>query len=431
MTEAPSVPVPVPADRQPEARHSLALLAASRLTCRLAVECCYFVGVLGTAAYTLGADAFAISAMAFINALFGGLGMMVSGPLCDRIGPRRTVLGANVLLAVLFLGASFVPLTLGSLGMVTACWTFAMGFQTTGFVAYPPYLVADRGLARANSIMETAANVAVIIGSLLGGVVAVVSSPQWVFLVGAVATALSAVCVWFLREDPAIVASRKATGPADPADAGEKSRGLKGRLAYMAQGVTYTFGHPALRLLLAMGFMGFLVFGAFDSLESLFYRDVLRVSADWMGWLTAVCGVGSVIGSALIMVIPRRWRGLQGCALMTMVLGLGTMVYVGTASVAVAALGQLILSIGWGGLVPIQNMLVQEHAPVEAVGRVGSVMRIGFQAAGVVPLFFAPVLAAMFGPQAVLFSGACFCALVGVGFLTRTVRAYPWPGAGE
>ena len=54
------------------------------------------------------------------------------------------------------------------------------------------------------------------------------------------------------------------------------------------------------------GFLGFFAFGAFDSLESLFYRDVLVVDVVWMGVLSAVSGVGMAIGSYIFTKIPER-----------------------------------------------------------------------------------------------------------------------------
>ena len=45
----------------------------------------------------------------------------------------------------------------------------------------------------------------------------------------------------------------------------------------MAEGARLTFRDHDLRLIFISGFLGFFAFGAFDSLESLFYRDVLKI----------------------------------------------------------------------------------------------------------------------------------------------------------
>ena len=60
-------------------------------------------------------------------------------------------------------------------------------------------------------------------------------------------------------------------------------------------------------MLFLLYFLGFFAYGAFDSLESLFYRDVLLVSGEWMGWLSACAGVSATAKS-------RCWFGTNKAA---------------------------------------------------------------------------------------------------------------------
>ena len=62
----------------------------------------------------------------------------------------------------------------------------------------------------------------------------------------------------------------------------------------------------------------------------------------------------------------------------------------------------MVLGCAFGMVTPLQNTLVQMHAPIEVLGRVNSVMNAGFNGAGALPLFAAPALAAIFGVQDVL-----------------------------
>ena len=105
--------------------------------------------------------------------------------------------------------------------------------------------------------------------------------------------------------------------------------------------------------------MGFFSYGAFDSLESLFYRDVLCVGTEWMGWLSAIAGIGGTLGSYLIMRVPSGRIRLELLAAMLLVTGVGSVVYVGTAHVAVAAVGQLVCGIGFGAMGPVRVTLTQ------------------------------------------------------------------------
>ena len=98
----------------------------------------------------------------------------------------------------------------------------------------------------------------------------------------------------------------------------------------------------------------------------------------------------------------------------------------GTPYVACALAGQLLLGAAFGAITPLQNTLVQIHAPLKLLGRVNSVMNAGFNGAGVVPLLAAPVLAELFGVQGVLVGASCMVLLVPiacmVGMRTKISR---------
>ena len=71
----------------------------------------------------------------------------------------------------------------------------------------------------------------------------------------------------------------------------------------------------------------------------------------------------------------------------------------------------------FGMITPLQNTLVQMRAPKHLLGRVNSVMNAGFNGAGVIPLFAAPVLADMFSVQAVLLGASAFVLIVPIACL--------------
>ena len=105
---------------------------------------------------------------------------------------------------------------------------------------------------------------------------------------------------------------------------------------------------------------------------------------------------------------------------MLLVTGLGSMLYVGTGSIAWACVGQLVCGLGFGAMGPTRTTLTQARCDVSHVGRVTSVMRVGMNSAGVLPLFVAPFLADAFGVQAVLFGASTMVAVVAVAFVART-----------
>ena len=97
---------------------------------------------------------------------------------------------------------------------------------------------------------------------------------------------------------------------------------------------------------------------------------MLSVDIVWLGWLSAVVGLTSSVGAYLLTKLPSRRVNLSLLLGSLFVVGLGSMVYVGTNILWVAILGQAINGLAWGFLEPVQMILVQEDAPMAKLGRV-------------------------------------------------------------
>ena len=186
-------------------------------------------------------------------------------------------------------------------------------------------------------------------------------------------------------------------------------------------GFRSVFGSPALALLFWSCFFSFFGYGAFDPLESLYYRDVLRVDVEWMGWLSAAAGVGGVVGSMLLMRLPARRVNVRTLLAVLASEGAFALLYVGTPWVAVACAGQVLLGVAFGMLTPLLSTLVQTHAPLSTIGRVNAVMGFGNNVAGVAPLLCAPALAEVLGVQGtlVLASLLVLCMPLAIGIARR------------
>ena len=106
-------------------------------------------------------------------------------------------------------------------------------------------------------------------------------------------------------------------------------------------------------------------------------------------------------------------------AAMLLLTGVGSMIYVGTNVLWIAAVGQALTGFGFGLMMPVQHLLVQEYCDLAYLGRVTGVMRIGLNSSGVIPLVVSPFLARVFGVQGVLFAASAFVAAVGLLFSVR------------
>ena len=262
---------------------------------QLGFQAAYFVGIIGCATYALGADAVGVSVLVFVMNVVMLVGYSLAGALIDAMGPRPVLAGAlaGPLAAAAVMFAA--PLSMASLLAVSVVMGLSGAAASTAVETFPRYLTADEPtLVRVNSLASVATFAAVIAGPLLAGAIAGAADNRLVFAVLPLTSVPGVAVALTLRER--VRPKREGSGD-------EPARSLFSRIA---DGVRACAESPALIVLFLVCFLGNLGFGAFDSLESLFYRDVLRVGAEWMGWLTAIVGVGATVGSLLAPRVPPK-----------------------------------------------------------------------------------------------------------------------------
>lgn len=395
--------------------------------CLILVECLqwmahnavYFLGLIGATAYDLGGSAFLVAGVTLTHNLTTSLGNVVSGPAVDRFGPRKTAVWTLVASVAGALVVGFSPTCAPILFFASAMLGLTGGFINTCTRAWPAYLRTDHdGLIRINSQMMLYSNISYAMGPVFGGLIVQHAPSRATFLFMAASMAVAIPAALEARER--VIPSRVDNDDMrETAGTGVVSRVLAG----VVEGARLTFADHTLRTIFIAGFLGFCAFGAFDSLESLYYRDVLCVSADWMGWLSAVAGFTAVAGAYFVSKLPSRSVNLSLLLKTLLCVGLSSMLYVGTRWLACACLGQAANGLCWGFFEPVEATLVQECAPISHLGRITGFQRFGLMMAGVVPLLVAPFLAQHVGPQAVLIGAASMIALVGAVLVARD---YMW-----
>lgn len=391
-------------------------LVAMRFLIYTGFQTSYFIGVIGTLTYADGASVVATSlAVLFMN-VFVILGSFAGGAVLDAWGPRRhfllSVVGALATgAAILAFGSATGIVLLGAMLL-----GFVMGFAQPIATSYPAYLTNDPvELKDINSAIAMFSNVSIIVGPTLGGFVAAAASSRAVFVLMMLFTALAFIVGWGFRPQTSHVAGDADADSAEEGErAGQSSNPNTSPRATFAASIKTVFTNSVLALLFCIIFLSNFGYGAFDPLESFFYRDVLRVGVEWMGWLSSASGVGAVLGAVVALRLPLHLVNLKTLLVALMSVGLGSLLYVGTPYVGVALVGQIALGVAWGVVNPLHNTIVQTTAPLEQLGRINSVMGFGNMFAGVAPLAIAPWLAATFGVQQTL---------VGAGMVVTAVPA--------
>lgn len=391
-------------------------LVAMRFLIYTGFQTSYFIGVIGTLTYADDASVVATSlAVLFMN-VFVILGSFAGGAVLDAWGPRRHFLLSIV--GTLATGAAIIVFgsATGIVLLGAVLLGFVMGFAQPIATSYPAYLTDDPlELKDINSAIAMFSNVSIIVGPTLGGLVAAAASSRAVFVLMMLFTVLALVVGWGFRSQTSHVAGHADADSAEEGErAGRSSNPSTSSRVTFATSIKTVFTNSILALLFCIIFLSNFGYGAFDPLESFFYRDVLHVGVEWMGWLSSASGVGAVLGAVLALRLPPHLVNLKTLLVALMSVGLGSLLYVGTPYVGVALVGQIALGIAWGIVNPLHNTIVQTTAPLEQLGRVNSVMGFGNMFAGVAPLAIAPWLAATFGVQQTL---------VGAGMIVTAVPA--------
>lgn len=390
----------------------------------LGVQAAYFIGIVGVLTYELKASTMALAAAVGIFNLCIIVANACGGTLLDVKGPRVHTAATVAVVVASCLVYQIVEVSVASVLAMSAAFGFSCGMGFPYLTAYPAYLTHRSGeLQQVNALLSVASNAAVAVGPAIGGVIASVFPAQRVFVFPAVLGVAAIVPAAALLKQISAMGVRSLHGLEDASSvyANEGTQGDAGEAAASVPTVEKgTFGDSVrtvmrssvLSLLFWGGVLAYAGYGAFDPLESLYYRDVLHVGIAWMGWLSSAAGVGSFAGAMLSLRVPNSWVNVRTLLLLIALQGAACLLYVGIPFVICALAGQVLLGCAFGMVTPLQNTLVQMRAPKRLLGRVNSVMSAGFNGAGVIPLFAAPVLADMFGVQAVLLGASAFVLIV-------------------
>jgi MFS family permease len=365
-------------------------VAAARFISRAGGEAAFFIGIWGKAAYEFSATASQLAVLMGALAIASIIGTVLSGVLVDRYDARRVLMVAEAFFVPVAL-AFMLPGGMAQLTVLCALLGFFGAPVMTAAASFAPFIADEETPIKAvNFWIEGATSMSFIVGPAIGAVLASTVGLNAIWVFDAVTSLVAVFLVWRVKLRPV-----EHTHPQ------ERSHPI----AELREGIRYTYSQRALRYPVLLGTACWLSFGAFSTLEPLFYRDILRTGVSMIGWMNALFGVGLVTGAWLYVRLPDRITSARGLALVCTLAGLGSLAYVGTRLLPVVAVGALT----WGFVVGMADVLLRTliHAasPDEFVGRIAGTSSVHRQAGELLPLAIAPALAASFGVQPVLIGG--------------------------
>ena len=310
----------------------------------------------------------------------------VAGVFVDRWDRKRTMVVTNLLLAVGLLplllvgGADRIWLVY----VVLAAQSCVEVFFAPAEQAFLPRVVDDADLVVANGLNGQVRDLARLIGSGLGGVVAAAGGIRAIAVADAVTFLVAALLVTRIRTTGrAAVPSRASTASTDEV--------VRGRLGTLMEewrvGLGTVTSSRVLTTLMVMLLITNTGEGIMGTLFAPYVRHVLHGSGQVYGVITGVQAIGGVAGGFLVATVADRWSPVVMVWAGSMVFGLVDLAIFLYPLVWVnpwpAAAGMVL--VGLPGAVTVAGMitLYQRHTTDERRGRVFSLVSLA-QAVSVV-----------------------------------------------
>ncbi len=369
----------------------------ARFISRAGGEAAFFVGIWGKAAFTLDANP---TELAFVMGALGVaslIGASIAGVLVDRFDPRKVVLVGEILFVPAALALIFAN-TIPSLVLATFMLGLVGTPVFTAISSFAPFLTDEEDeLSRINGLIEGASWTAFVVGPAVGALLAGTVGVDAIFVFDAATSAVAAALLIPVKVRKLIPIDETSTGWNE-----------------LKEGFRFTYGHRRLRFYIFLGSTVWLLFGTFSALEPLFFRDVLGVEVETLGWVNSIFGIGLVSGTVIAARFPARLRTATFLTFLVGMNAVGVLLYVGTDLLQVVVAAGVVWGLIIGMMAPLHRTMVQINAPSKMVGRVMGVNHIHSEVGHLLPLTLAPWLAAALGVQmSLIISGT----LVGVGAL--------------
>jgi MFS family permease len=277
---------------------------------------------------------------------------LLLGPLVDRLSRKRLLVGADVVRLAAFVLLAFAvhPWQIVALAFVAGV---ASGFARPAVQASLPNLVPAEALPRANSLLRTAEQLTITIGTLAGGIVVAAAGPDLAYWVNAASFLLSAGLV--MQLSGGLLQEGRTASHGHWQDLREGFQAVRRSQALMTVLVAWTLVEVGIALV--------------NVSEVVLAKDSFNAGDFGFGLMWTAAGIGAVVGA----LFASSWLERR------------SMTFVYTSAIAVMALGDLaaavspnvwvavwcILAGGVGNAAAIvcNSLLVQHGAPDHLRGR--------------------------------------------------------------
>jgi MFS family permease len=277
---------------------------------------------------------------------------LLLGPLVDRLFRKHLLVEADLirLAAFIWLTVAVHPWQIVALAFVAGV---ATGFARPAAYAGLPNLVSGEMLPRANSLLRTAEQLTITIGTLVGGVVVAASGPDVAYWVNAVTFLLSALLL--LRIPTALLQQGHVAS--------------RGHWQDVAEGIQAVRRSRALMTVLVSWNLAMLTIALMNVSEVVLAKVSFNAGDFGFGLLWAATGLGAVIGALLAPTWLERRSMTFLYAGAILLMGLADVAAAVSPNVWVAVWCVLLGGVGNATALICNTLLVQRGAPDHVRGR--------------------------------------------------------------
>jgi MFS family permease len=312
-----------------------------------------------------------------------------------------------VAIGIGFFSSSYNHLPLGNTLFFLYCLIFLNG-AGRAFLAPISFsilsLVTPAGNdAQAITWSTTAWYLGSILGPLVGSAILAVGSMQYVSVMAIISLAIAVICALNISAKPPILSTKKESV-----------------LQSLTLGLRFVFSNQLLLACLSLDLFAVL-FGGAEALLPVFSKDILHISAVGFGWLRSAHGLGSILLTGILTIVPLQKNA--GKKLLWSVAGFGACMICFSISTNFY-LSFFFLFIG--GMadcvsVVIRQSVLQKNTPQELKGRVASVNMLFISSSNELGTVESSIAAKYLGTiPSVLFGGI-------VTFIVVLITAYKAP----
>lgn len=343
--------------------------------------------------------------------LFYMLPMAVIGPVAgvfvDRWNVKTTMISSDLIRCVLAFGLIFAH-SLTALYILLFAISLVSTFFSPAQSVTVRTIVPPEGLLNANALMMQAFLVTRIVSPALAGALVGAFGPNVCFFYDGVSFLFSAAML------SGISISRVAV---------QAGKGFGAVLQDLRSGMAFLFHSPVLSfVILAMG-AGMFVMSCFGPLIAIYVRDFLSAGSATFGVLSALIGVGMLVGTVGLrrfgMKIPSEQMVLIGLVL----IGVSVLLMAVSRSVPMTAVSTFGMGFGIAFIITPAQVLMQGKTPPQLLGRVSSSFMSVIAIAQLLGLVISGNAAGWIGIQGLFFACAVLLGILALAGYWRMPRA--------